>query len=76
MRKKQQPNPNYVPPASVQPVATQHITITVAEYNHLTHMANLLEIIMHDHTAYHESVLIVKNLLINHGLMKEAGVEQ
>lgn len=52
------------------------ITITVEEYNHLTHMANLLEVIMHDHTAYHDSVHIVRNLLIHHGLLKEAGVEE
>ena len=52
------------------------ITITVEEYNHLTHMANLLEVIMHDHTAYHDSVHIVRNLLIHHGLLKEAGVEK
>lgn len=59
--------------------ATEYITIPVAEYNHLNHLnhlANLLEIIMHDHTPYHESVRIVKNLLINHGLVKEAGVEE
>lgn len=64
------------PSQSVAPAATEYITIPVAEYNHLNHLANLLEIIMHDHTAYHESVHIVKNLLINHGLMKEAGVEE
>ena len=59
-----------------KPAATEYITIPVAEYNHLNHLANLLEIIMHDHTPYHDSISIVKNLLINHGLMKEAGVEE
>ena len=60
----------------IKPAQTEYVTIPVAEYNHLNHLANLLEIIMHDHTAYHESVHIVKNLLISHGLMKEAGVEE
>ena len=54
----------------------EYITIPVAEYNHLTHMANLLEIIMYDHTPYHEAVGIVKNVLISNGLLKEAGVEE
>ena len=56
-------------------VAAEYITIPVAEYNHLTHMANLLEIIMYDHTPYHDAVGIVKNVLISNGLLKEAGVE-
>lgn len=63
-------NPNYTPPASKSAPA-DCITISVEEYNHLTHMANLLEIIMHDHTVYHDSVLIVKNVLIANGLLKK-----
>ena len=65
--------PNHTPPAAAP---AEYITIPVAEYNHLNHMANLLEIIMHDHTPYHEAVGIVKNLLINNVLLKEAGVEE
>ena len=70
MKRNQQTN------ADAKQQASKFITITVEEYNHLTHMANLLEVIMHDHTAYHDSVHIVKNLLNHHGMLKEAGVEQ
>lgn len=56
--------------------AAGYITIPVEEYNHLTHMANLLEIIMYDHTPYHDAVGIVKNVLKSNGLLKEAGVEE
>ena len=58
------------------PAAAECITIPVAEYVYLNRMAALLEIIMHDHTPYHEAVGIVKNLLINNGLQTEAGVEE
>ena len=61
---------------AAQQQASECITITVEEYNHLQHMANLLEVIMHDHTAYHDSVHIVKNLLRHNGLLQEAGVEE
>ena len=52
---------------------TEHITITRREYDELNRAAVLLDIILHDHTAYHESVTIVKNVLIDHGLLPGAG---
>ena len=53
--------------------ADQYITISMAEYHVLTKAATLLEIIMHDHTPYHDAVPIVKNVLIDHGLLPGAG---
>lgn len=55
--------------------ATKHITIPLGEYIYLQRMATLLDVIMHDHTAYREAVAMVKNVLIAHGLHNEAGVE-
>lgn len=61
------PNPNYVPPATVSPEfrrmteapelkraqgASEYITISVAEYHCLTKAATLLEVILAD-TAHH-----------------------
>ena len=45
------------------PVADR-ITIPRAEYDDLIRKAALLDIILHDHTPYHEAVGIVKNVLI------------
>lgn len=56
--------------------ADQYITISVAEYHFLTKAAGLLEIIMHDHTPYHEAVRIVKNVLIDNGMLPGAGAEK
>lgn len=56
--------------------APERITITKAEYDYLNRMAAMLQIIMHDHTPYHEAVGIVKNVLITNGLTAEAGVEE
>ena len=41
------------------------VTITRREYDELNRAAALLEIILHDHTPYHEAVSIVKNVLID-----------
>jgi hypothetical protein len=56
--------------------ATGYITIPLEEYAHLQRMAAMLDVIMHDHTAYREAVPMVKNVLIAHGLHNEAGVEE
>ncbi len=56
-----------------EPAADQYITISMAEYHVLTRAATLLEIIMHDHTPYHDAVGIVKNVLIDNGLLPGAG---
>ncbi len=55
---------------------TQYVTIPLEEYAHLQHMAAMLDVIMHDHTAYREAVSVVKNVLIANGLHNEAGVEE
>lgn len=56
--------------------ADQYITISMAEYHFLTKAAALLEIIMHDHTPYHDAVRIVKNVLIDNGMLPGAGEKQ
>lgn len=56
--------------------ADQYITISMAEYHVLTKSATLLEIILHDHTPYHDAVPIVKNVLIDHGLLPGAGEKE
>lgn len=45
--------------------STEHITITRREYDELNRAAALLDIILHDHTPYHDAVGIVKNVLID-----------
>ncbi len=44
---------------------TELVTITRREYAELTRSAALLDIILHDHTPYHDAVGIVKNVLID-----------
>lgn len=44
---------------------TEYITITRREYDELNRAAALLDIILHDHTPYHDAVGIVKNVLID-----------
>jgi hypothetical protein len=51
------------PPNLQQPADT--ITIPRAEYDSLSRAAALLDIILHDHTPYHDAVGIVKNVLID-----------
>lgn len=58
------------------PAPSEYITIPLAEYDRLQRLAALLDIIMHDHTSYRESVGIVKNVLIDNGMRAEAGVEE
>lgn len=45
--------------------ATEYITITRREYDELNRAAALLDIILYDHTPYHDAVSIVKNVLID-----------
>lgn len=62
-------------PAQADPAASETITIPLAEYVALNRLATLLEIILHDHTVYHDSVGIVKNVLIDQAA-KERGEGQ
>lgn len=59
------PNPYYFEMQQENPAASDVITIPVAEYVALNRLATLLEIILHDHTVYHEAVGIVKNVLLD-----------
>ena len=61
--------------AATQQPAAQTITIPLAEYIALTRSAALLDIILHDHTPYHDAVDIVKNVLIDQQ-RAEAGAAQ
>lgn len=45
---KRQPNPNYVPPASVKPAATKYITIPLEEYAYLQKLDALMDILLGD----------------------------
>jgi hypothetical protein len=56
--------PHFRPPAA-DAAANETITIPLAEYVALNRLATLLEIILHDHTPYHDAVGIVKNVLID-----------
>ena len=62
------------PPEKQQITGT--ITIPRAEYDALNRAAALLDIILHDHTPYHDAVPIVKNVLIDHGLLPGAGAKE
>lgn len=48
MSEKRQPNPNYVPPASVRPAATEYITIPLEEYAYLQKLDALMDILLGD----------------------------
>lgn len=76
-KSQKQPNPHFRPPASVHvdPAANETITIPLAEYVALNRLATLLEIILHDHTVYHDAVGIVKNVLIDQ-MAKEGSGDQ
>lgn len=75
MSKDKQPNPNFIPPASVRipeqpaipPVplrASEYITISVAEYHFLTKCATWLEIIINCQSIHYSGLVeaIRKNL--------------
>lgn len=66
MEKTKNPNPNYIPPASVhvperripaQKPISETITISVAEYHWLTKAAAMLEVVLADKSYNHENVV-------------------
>ena len=57
-------------------IATQYITITVAEYHFLLKAATMLEVVINDPTYNHEAVAAVKATLEQMLPGPEAGADQ
>ncbi len=76
-KKKRQPNPNYVPPATAKPAASEYITIPVAEYMYLQRLDALMDVLLLD-AAYSSAHTIqaVKDAVLAMRMAGKEGAEE